>query len=267
MTASLKPPRFARSSRRSGTLQTIAAVHSPELGNVRDVHVYLPPSYFDGAARYPVVYLQDGQNLFDPRLSFAGAWGADAAADAAARLGYEAILVGVSNVGYARVDEYSPFVDRRVGGGQGERYLAFLIRTVKARIDREFRTRPGRNDTVIGGASMGAVIALYAYFRHPEVFGRAAVQSPALWFASGAMFDYIDAVPLVPGRIFLDVGRREGVQTLRNARRLRDSLLLKGFVARKTLHWVEDRAGTHHEYAWGKRLKKALPFLLERELP
>ena len=257
--------RFTRGPRRKGTLQIIAAVHSPELGNTRDLHVYLPPGYEQAATRYPVVYLQDGQNLFDPRLSFAGAWGADVAADAAARLGYEAILVGVSNVGYARVDEYSPFVDRRVGGGQGERYLAFLIRTVKMRIDREFRTHTGREHTVIGGASMGGLIALYAYFRHPEVFGRAAVQSPALWFANGAVLDYIAAVPSIPGRIFLDVGRREGKETLRNARQLRDALLSKGFSKRETLHWVEDRAGAHHEYAWGRRLKKALPYLLEPE--
>ncbi len=241
----------------------MSAVHSPELGNTRDLHIYLPPGYGDSALRYPVVYLQDGQNLFDPRLSFAGAWGADLAADASARLGYDAILVGVSNVGHARVDEYSPFIDRRVGGGQGERYLAFLIRTVKARIDREFRTLADREHTVIAGASMGGLIALYAFFRHPEVFGRAAVQSPALWFANGAIFDYIEAVPYVPGRIFLDVGRREGKETLRNARELRDALLLKGYTKRKTLHWVEDRTGAHHEYAWGRRLKKALPFLLE----
>jgi predicted alpha/beta superfamily hydrolase len=238
-------------------------VYSPELGNARDLYVYLPPGYHDGAARYPVVYLQDGQNLFDSELSFAGAWGADAGADAAARLGYEAILVGVPNVGASRIGEYSPFVDRRIGGGNGERYLAFLMRNVKARIDREFRTRGDREHTVIGGASMGALISLYAFFRHPAVFGRVSVQSAALWFANGAFFDYVEAVPYVPGRIFLDVGRREGAQTLQNARRLHDVLLDKGYVEGETLHWVEDRSGAHHEYAWGRRLKKALPFLLE----
>ncbi len=246
-------------------MRTLHGLYSPELGNVRDLHVYLPPSYHDGDQRYPVLYLQDGQNLFDPALSFAGAWGADVAADSAARLGLEVILVGVSNTGGERVHEYSPFVDPRVGGGKGERYLAFLVRTVKATVDGMFRTLPGRLHTGIGGASMGGLIALYAFFRNPQVFGWASVQSPAFWFAGGAIFDYVAAAHHVPGRLFLDVGPREGEGTLRNARRMRDLLLAKGYALDETLRYVEDRQGRHHEAAWGRRLKRALPFLLEAE--
>jgi predicted alpha/beta superfamily hydrolase len=255
--------RFPRGTRRTGSVRTLADVYSAELGNHRDLHVYLPPSYDGGDARYPVIYLQDGQNLFDDATSFAGAWGAGIAADSAARLGYEAIIVGVSNVGPVRIDEYSPFVDPRLGGGKGERYLAFLVRTVKPLIDRDFRTQRGRRHTIVGGASMGGLLALYAFFRYPDVFGVACVQSPALWFASGAIFDYVDAAPFYPGRIYLDVGRREGEGTLRNARRMCASLIEKGYVENKTLKWVEDARGAHHESAWGRRLKKALPFLLE----
>ena len=240
----------------------VPAVWSPELGNRRDLFVYLPPSYDEGG-HFPVVYLQDGQNLFDPRLSFAGSWRADAAADAVARLGYEAILVGIANANERRVDEYSPFIDAKVGGGKGERYLQFLIRTAKPHIDSAFRTRPGREDTAIGGASLGGLISLYAFFRHPEIFGRVSVQSPALWFAGGAIFDYVAAASAVPGRIFLDVGGKEGTGTLRNARRLRDLLRDKGYEPGRTLHYLEQRTGTHHESAWGRRLKRALPFLLE----
>jgi predicted alpha/beta superfamily hydrolase len=249
--------RFPRGTRRTGSVRTLADVYSAELGNHRDLHVYLPPSYDGGDARYPVIYLQDGQNLFDDATSFAGAWGAGIAADSAARLGY------VSNVGPVRIDEYSPFVDPRLGGGKGERYLAFLVRTVKPLIDRDFRTQRGRRHTIVGGASMGGLLALYAFFRYPDVFGVACVQSPALWFASGAIFDYVDAAPFYPGRIYLDVGRREGEGTLRNARRMCASLIEKGYVENKTLKWVEDARGAHHESAWGRRLKKALPFLLE----
>ncbi len=239
----------------------LAGLWSPELGNRRDVWVYLPPSYDEGG-RFPVVYLQDGQNLFDDRLSFAGAWGADLAADASARLGFEALLVGVANTNEHRVHEYSPFRDARVGGGRGERYLQFLAGTVKPRIDREFATRPERDATAIGGASMGGLIALYGFFRLPEVFGRASVQSPALWFAGGAIFDYVTAAAPPPGRVFLDCGGREGAGTLRNARRMRDLLERKGYLPGRTLRWLEHPAGTHHEHAWGRRLKRALPFLL-----
>jgi predicted alpha/beta superfamily hydrolase len=255
--------RFSRRTRRLGTVRTIEDVYSAELGNRRDLHVYLPPGYDRSDARYPVLYVQDGQNLFDDALSFAGAWGAGLAADSAARLGYECIIVGVSNVGPARIDEYSPFIDLRLGGGKGERYLAFLVRTVKPLIDREFRTRAGREHTLIGGASMGGLLALYAFFRYPDVYGAASVQSPALWFAGGAIFDYVDAAPFYPGRIYLDVGRREGEGTLRNAKRMCALLAGKGYVEHETLTWAEDARGAHHESDWGRRLKKALPFLLE----
>ena len=244
-------------------MEVVHGVYSPGLGNTRDLHVYLPPSYDDDeSVRYPVVYLHDGQNLFDARLSFAGAWEADAAADASARLGHEAILVGVANTAEGRIGEYTPFRDARLGGGDADRYLLYIIRTVKPSIDRRYRTRTGREQTLIGGSSLGGLVSLYAFFRFPEFFGGASVQSPSLWYAGGAIFDYVAAAPWYPGRIFLDVGRHEGEGTLRNARRMHEMLLSKGYEPDRTLCWIEDRAGRHHESAWGRRLKRALPFLL-----
>ncbi len=249
-----------------GTVRTIAGVYSPQLDNVRDLYVYLPPGYDTGDERYPVMYLQDGQNLFDDTLSFSGAWHAEDAADASARLGYPVILVGIENTGPSRIDEYSPFVDPNIGGGNGDLYLDFLLDTVKSAIDQEFRTRPERAHTLIGGASMGGLIALYGFFRYPDLFGGASVQSPALWFAGSAVLDYVARTPWHPGRVYLDVGRREGDATLRNARTLRRQLLVKGFVEGETFWWTEDRRGTHHESAWGRRLKKALPLLVNTEI-
>jgi predicted alpha/beta superfamily hydrolase len=207
--------------------------------------------------------MQDGQNLFDHSLSFSGAWGAHEAADSAARLGYPAIIVGVANVGEARLHEYSPFVDPAMGGGKADQYLTFLLRDVKARIDRDYRTLTDAQNTVIAGSSMGGLLALYAFFRYPDVFGAASVQSPALWFAGGQMFDFVEAAAYHPGRIYLDVGRREGDSTLENARRIRWQLINRGYIENQTLKYVEDWRGNHHEFAWGRRLKKALPFLLE----
>lgn len=244
-------------------MHTIHDVSSTVLGNTRDLYVFLPPEYEQSDEHYPVVYFQDGQNLFEPERSFAGAWGADDAADSAARLGYEAILVGVPNTGAQRLDEYSPWRDARVGGGQGDAYLAFLAESVKPLVDAEFRTLADRRHTIIGGSSMGGLIALYAYFKRPEIFGRVSVQSPALWFAEGAIFDFVASVPKPAGRIYLDVGGREGENTLANAQRMRDLLLAQGYISNRTLRWVEDRHGQHHEHDWGRRLRKALPFLLD----
>jgi predicted alpha/beta superfamily hydrolase len=245
-----------------GVLEVIPQVHSPELGNSRDVLVYLPSAYAKTERRFPVLYMHDGQNLFDPDTSYAGEWGVDVALARAPRKGRRAIIVGIPNMGMERIREYSPFVDERTGGGLGDAYLDFLVGTVKPMIDERYRTLPEPKSTGIVGSSLGGLISLYAFFRRPSAFGIAGVMSPALWFANGAIFPFVEASPYVPGRIYLDVGTREGPQTLANARLMRDLLVEKGYRLGKDLSWVEDTGGMHNERAWGRRFRTALPFLL-----
>ena len=143
----------ARARAHRGTVRTIPAVVSPELGNRRNLLVYTPASYARGNARYPVIYMHDGQNLFDAATSFAGDWGLKPALAWASRRGLEAIVVGIPNMGPARIDEYTPFVDPKVGGGDGDRYLDYLINTVKPLVDARFRTLSDRAHTGIAGSS------------------------------------------------------------------------------------------------------------------
>lgn len=252
----------ARARAHRGKVWTIPAVESPQLGNRRNLLVYTPASYARGDARYPVIYMHDGQNLFDAATSFAGDWGLKSALAWASRRGLEAIVVGIPNMGVARIDEYTPFMDPKAGGGNGDRYLDYLINTVKPLVDARFRTLPDRTHTGIAGSSLGGLISLYAYFRYPSVFGFAAALSPALWFANGAILDVAEQAPRVPGRVYFDVGLREGEAHVILARRLRDVLLAKGYEPHRELRWVEDQEGRHHESAWGKRFRKVLPFLL-----
>ena len=243
---------------RKGRLVVLPSVHSPQLDNRRDVFVYVPAARARGDARYPVIYMQDGQNLFDPALSFAGTWGVDEALRWASRRGLDAIVVGIPNMGAARIAEYDPFM------GTGDRYLDFVTHTLKPLVDAQFPTLPDREHTGIAGSSMGGLISLYAFFRYAERFGFAAALSPSLWFADGALLDFVARAPRVPGggRLYLDVGMREGQQTVALARRLRDLLLAKGYGAGRDFRWVEDKDGVHHESAWGRRFRAALPFLL-----
>jgi predicted alpha/beta superfamily hydrolase len=206
--------------------------------------------------------MQDGQNLFDPALSFAGSWRVDLAMDRAAARRHEGIVVGIPNTGEGRIAEYSPFDDPEGGPGRAARYVGYLADTIKPLVDAKFRTLPGRDATGVAGSSMGGLVSLFAFFHRPDVFGVLAALSPSLWYAGRAIFGLLEAAPAPPGKLYLDVGRQEGVQTLDDARRLRDLLHAKGYVPGKQFRYVEDRGGRHEEAAWSRRFRDALPFLL-----
>lgn len=258
------PPDDGREHTVIGRMKVLAGVWSPQLGNRRDVLVHLPPSYDSGARRYPVLYMQDGQNLFDRATSYAEEWDVDRTMDGAARPAHEAIIVGIPNVPGRRIDEYSPFMDRRLGGGRGDRYLEFVLDTVKPLVDAEFRTMTGRATTGIFGSSMGGLISLYGFFRHPDAFGMAGAMSPAIWFAERALFPYLALAPLVPGRLYLDVGTLEGAAELADVTHLREALVAKGYRAGRDLLCLVEKGGRHDEQAWGRRFPAALRFLLAR---
>lgn len=247
----------------AGTLRVLHGVESPQLGNRRDILAYLPPSYErNPRRRYPVLYMHDGQNLFDAATSFSGEWQVDETMEEASRSGLEAIVIGIPNMGPDRLNEYSPYHEPRHGGGWGDRYLDFIVHTLKPLIDRDFRTLPRREFTGIAGSSMGALISLYGFFRHPRVFGLVAAMSPALWFGQRAIFGTVRSAPYVPGRIYLDVGTREGAGTLRDARQMRSLLHGKGYDAEHELKYVEEQGAHHSEAAWAGRWRQAVEFLL-----
>ena len=179
------------------------------------------------------------------------------------RKGRRAIIVGIPNMGVERMKEYSPFHEPQHGGGAADDYLDFLAHTVKPLIDERYRTLTAPESTGILGSSLGGLLALYGFFRTQSVFGFAGVMSPALWFGERKIFPLVETAPYVRGRLYLDVGTREGENTLRNARAMRDLLVHKGYQLGTDLMWVEDRGGMHNEAAWGRRLRKALPFLLD----
>jgi predicted alpha/beta superfamily hydrolase len=246
-----------------GTVKVREEFESPQLGNRRDIFVYLPPSYRRGERRYPVIYMHDGQNLFDQATSFGEEWGVDQTLEEAAGEGLEAIVVGIPNAGSERLNEYSPWrEEKHRAGGKGDLYLDFLVHTLKPVIDRDFRTRPERKSTGIAGSSMGGLISLYAFFRHPDVFGFTGVMSPALWFGGRKVFDYVENAPHIPGKIYLDVGTMEGEEELRDVQRLKDILARKGYRKGRELLFFVEMGGVHNEAAWARRLRRELHFLL-----
>ena len=249
---------------------------APQLDTIRDLYIALPPDYLTSARRYPVLYMHDGQNLFDAQTSYAGEWQADETLDLLGHEGQAAIIVGIANGETRRIDEYSPFHDQRVGGGAGDAYLAFLVDTVKPFVDGALRTLPDREHTGILGSSMGGLISLYAFFARPQVFGFAGAMSPSLWFAGGALEHYIGTQPFQPGRLYLDAGTEEmplsraeqlllrtsTAQRMQRFRSMQALLIDKGYTHGQLLTYLEEAGGQHHEAAWARRLPDALRFLL-----
>jgi predicted alpha/beta superfamily hydrolase len=234
---------------------------SPQLRNRRGVDVYLPASYEQGRRRFPVVYMQDGQNLSDPSIAFCGnTWRLLEGLRWLAERGIEPIVVGIHNTA-ERLAEYSPFEDVKHGGGDGDRYTRFLIDTVKPRIDANYRTRKDRASTVVAGSSMGGLISLYAFFRRPSAFGAAAVLSPSIWFGGREILPFVQNARLTRGRLYLDVGTNEGTATLRDARTLNRVLRRKGYKG-DALWYLEAHGAQHREADWAWRLPQALEFLL-----
>jgi len=248
-----------------GNVRRLDQVHSPELGTRRDIHVYLPPSYTHSGRHYPVVYMHDGQNLFDHAMSFAGEWGVDETMERIAHEGVEAIIVGVPNMGAARTSEYSPYRDDRLGGGHGDAYLRFLTDTLKPLVDTQFRSRREPAHTGLAGSSMGGLISLYGFLRRPDVFGFAGVMSPSLWFARGAIFSDVHHLPSWGGRLYLDTGTAEGRGQVRQTREMVRILRRKARHPRLQLRYVEDRGAGHNEAAWAGRFERAIRWLLPRK--
>jgi predicted alpha/beta superfamily hydrolase len=215
----------------------------------RRLWVYLPPSYEDTDRTYPVLFAQDGQNLFDDDTSYAGEWRFDETMEELAREGIEAIVVGIANSGEARMTEYSPFV----GGGEG--YLDFLVDRVRPLVAGSFRIATEPERTGVIGSSAGGTISLYAIVERPDVFGLAGVLSPALWWLGERMFEHV-ASRDVRGRIYLDCGGHE--RGAADMERMAD--LLRTTPAE--LHVVLDPDGAHDEGAWARRLPGALRYLI-----
>ncbi|QIX62976.1 T9SS type A sorting domain-containing protein [Hymenobacter sp. BT18] len=236
----------------------------PQLGRTRRVWIYLPTDYATSARRYPVLYLHDGQNVFDKCTSFSGEWGVDEALRQLQQSGQDptgTIVVAVDNGGSSRLDEYSPWKNAQYGGGEGEKYVDFLVQTLKPYIDGQYRTLTGREYTGIAGSSMGGLISVYAALKYQEVFSKVGVFSPAFWFAKEPLFDFVKtAGHHQPIRFYFVAGTKESETMVPYMAEMRDALQAQGFpAADMSYHAMED--GQHAEWFWQREFPSAFQWL------
>ena len=252
--------------------------HSKILNNDRDVIVYLPPGYdANKGKRYSVLYLHDGQNVFDGATSFIPGqeWRVDETAQSLIAAGKiePLIIVGIYNTGAARINEYTPAEDAKYKtGGKADLYGRMLTEELKPFIDATYRTLKSGKHTGLGGSSLGGLVSLYLGLKYPNVFSRLAVVSPSVWWADNQIVHYTQALPAKPRlRIWLDIGTKEGrnakeaQDTVNGARLLRDALVAKGWKPGKDLKYLEAEGAEHNERAWAARAATILEFLFPRK--
>ena len=238
-------------------------VASEALGTSRTIYVWVPSTYDAQADQaYPVIYMQDGQNLFTDALAFGQEWQVDEHLERLGALGLESIVVGIANGEERRLDEYSPFVDAEGRGGRGDDYLRFVIDEVMPMVASKFRVRTDRDGVGIMGSSMGALISLYGFLTRPDVFGFVGAMSPAIWFADAAILRTASEAEFAGGRVYMDIGTQEGDTHLQRVHDLHRILIEKGHRQGESLFYVEEDDADHTEAAWAHRLRTALYFLL-----
>ena len=256
----------------TGNIKRHRAFPSNILGNRRDVLVYLPRGYRRfSRRRYPVLYLQDGQNVFDAATSFSGVeWGVDEAAERLIKenLIEPLIVVAVANTGEQRIDEYAPtrgVIDAKAkrkkrSKGLAQKYGHFLMDELKPYIDRKYRTNPGAEFTGLGGSSLGGLVTFAIGILYPQVFGRLMVMSPSIWWDNFAIYRLVDSIEQKPPlKVWLDIGTAE--PGWEQARELVNRLLEKGWKLQKDLQYMEAQGADHSEAAWATRVEPALRFL------
>jgi predicted alpha/beta superfamily hydrolase len=234
----------------------------PGLGRDRTLRIYLPPGYEASDKRYPVLYMHDGQNLFDDATSFVGEWGVDEAMDALARdAKLEVIVVGIDHGDERRVAELTPWPNPEQSKvAEGAQYLDFVVGTVKPWVDARYRTLGDRDHTGLLGSSLGGLISDYGMRRHPDVFGRIGIFSPSYWY-SDQVWSYAAANPPKPGtRIWLVAGGDEGGEMTEGAERM-DALLRKQAVPGVRLQFAIRPDAEHNEAAWRAEFPQAVRFL------
>jgi predicted alpha/beta superfamily hydrolase len=252
-----------------GHLKIHPKFRSQILKNERDLIVYLPPGYdSSGFRRYPVCYMHDGQNLFDPATAFCGNdWRLQTTTDDLINTGQipPLIIVGVNNTGETRLLEYTHVAQDSGRGGKAPAYGRALVREVKPLIDQEYRTLTAPECTTLGGSSLGGLVSAYIGVKHPEVFGNLILMSPSVWWAGRDILKRIKAARSAPRpRVWLDIGTQEGSDPdscVRDVRALRDAFLAKGWQLGRDLMYQEEEGAQHNERAWAQRMGPALRFL------
>lgn len=254
-------PRVSTASKNVHIIDT--AFWIPQLKRTRRVLIYLPENYTNSKSRYPVLYMHDGQNVFDDATSYAGEWGVDECIDS---MKAKCIVVAIDNGGTKRMNEYCPYdftlnpKTLKIETGEGQLYVEFLAKTLKPFIDKSYRTLKDKNNSFVAGSSMGGLISMYAILKYPKVFGGAGVFSPAFWVGPKIFEDIHSKGEKVKGKIYFYAGKQESESMVTD--------MLKAFngmyaVSKSKMITVIRDDGKHNEATWRKEFPLFYEWLMK----
>ena len=235
----------------------------PQLKTTRRIWIYLPKDYETSHKKYEVMYLQDAQNLFDDATSYAGEWQVDETLNKIfEKTGKSLIVVGIDNGGEKRIEELSPYKNAKYGGGNGDNYVKFIVETLKPFIDKNYRTKPQRKFTTIGGSSLGSLISVYAAVKYPETFGKVLAFSSAFWFNAKELNEFISSskVNLKQQKYYFIQGKHEDEDMEEQTNRVIENLKSKN-VKPKNIFLKIDEDGKHNEMYWRREFEGAFLWL------
>ncbi len=236
----------------------------PYFENVsRKVRVYRPANFSD-LSSYSVVYMHDGQNIFEDSTSFAGEWQVDEVLDSLRKTnGTNCIVVGIDNTGEKRMQEYNPFDNEKFGKGYGKEYVDWIVNVLVPTIDSMYPTHTTPYSRAIMGSSMGGLISHYALLRYPNVFGAAGIFSPTYWICDKELTQFENQFPLQTDQVvYLLAGGKEG-RSMKKLSKKHIAHLQKQQPNSQSVKLVFDKEGMHNEQFWSRFLAESFMFFLE----
>ena len=262
-----KEPDTEKTTERISTKSANVSVLEKEfvIENLNDIShkiwVYLPPDYHQSEKNYPVIYMHDAQNLFDNKTSFIGEWEIDETLNELyKKTGKSFIVVGVENGGEKRTEEYTPWKNEKYGGGKGEVYINFIVKTLKPFIDKNYRTKPGREYTSLIGSSLGGLISYYGGLKYPATFSKIGALSTSFWFSDSVHNFTKEKGKLVNTKIYFLVGEKEGEEMVEGTKKTVKLLSEIGFPKENMVTKIVVD-GEHNEALWKREFLNTITFL------
>jgi len=241
--------------------------YMPQLNRYRRIWICLPHDYAKKMnVKYPVIYMHDGQNVFDAKTSYAGEWGVDECLDTLEKkTGKGFIVVAIDNGSDKRIGEYTAWENSKYGGGEGAQYIDFMAKTLKPYIDKHYRTLPNKENTAMIGSSLGGLISVYAAVRYPNIYGKIGNFSPAYWINMDSLKAYIKATKQpISFRIYTFAGKKESATIATEIFDIEECLKQAGLKSTQIKTTIYDD-GEHREWFWRREFPKAVEWLFMKK--